>query len=147
MRYRATGAIGNSHLRHCRMCQNSAGNFFMALGSIARSELSLTRGEPCWFRSWSLVRRGFCSGRGTPLLYAVPEADFINISFGSLDEPGSVKSVAQSSTGRKMHRFSALDDLPREVKARATPRSTSIAASSLQHPDHDTETWPPETRQ
>lgn len=147
VRYRATGAIGNPHLCHCRMCQKAAGNYFMPLGAIARNEFSLTRGEPRWFCSSSLVRRGFCSMCGTPLFYEVPEADFINITLGSLDEPEIVKPVSQSSIGCKMRWFSALDDLPREAGAEATARGTSIAAGSLQHPDHDTETWPPETRQ
>ena len=143
IRYRADGELGYPHLCHCRMCQKAAGNYFMPLASVMRTAFKLSRGEPKWFHSSDLVRRGFCGDCGTPLFYDVPEAEFINITLGSLDDPNAVRPVMQSNTGRKMAWFHALDALSLEPQAASPDRENEIAASNHQHPDHGTKTWPP----
>lgn len=142
VRYRASGELGYPHLCHCRMCQKAAGNYFMPLAAVARTDFAITRGAPKWFHSSDLVRRGFCGECGTPLFYEMPEADFINITLGSLDEPESVRPVMQSNIGRKMAWFHALDGLPVEPEPETSDRADRIAASNRQHPDHDTSHWP-----
>ncbi|OCJ18191.1 aldehyde-activating protein [Rhizobium sp. AC44/96] len=142
VRYRAAGPLAYPHLCHCRMCQKAAGNYFMPLAAAQRSEFMLTRGEPTWFHSSDLVRRGFCGTCGTPLFYDSAESDSLNIVLGSLDEPNSVKPVMQSNTGRKMIWFHELDGLPIEPEAETPDRENAIAASNQQHPDHDTANWP-----
>jgi hypothetical protein len=124
------------------MCQKAAGNYFMPLAAAPRSDFALTRGEPQWFHSSDIVRRGFCSICGTPLFYDIPGADFVNIALGSLDDPNAVRPVAQSNTGRKVRWFHDLDGLPVEPDAETLDRENSIAASNHQHPDHDTAHWP-----
>jgi hypothetical protein len=128
------------------MCQKAAGNYFLPLAAAARTGFMITRGKPRWFRSSDLVRRGFCSACGTPLFYDMPEADFINITLGSLDEPASVRPVAQSNLDRKMPWFHLLDALPPEPAGVNSERGRTILQSNHQHPDHDTETWPREER-
>lgn len=142
VRYRAAGELGYPHLCHCRMCQKAAGNYFMPLAGVMRSDFTLTRGTPSWFQSSGLVRRGFCGKCGTPLLYDIFEADFINITLGSLDDPNAVKPVMQSNTQRRMSWFHELADLPQEPEADASVREAAIAASNRQHPDYDTQSWP-----
>ncbi len=142
VRYQVVGELGYPHLCHCRMCQKAAGNYFMPLAAAKRRVFALTRGEPKWFHSSDIVRRGFCADCGTPLFYDVPNADFINIVLGSLDDPDSVKPVMQSNTGRKMSWFHELDVLPIEPEAETPERENKIAASNHQHPDHDTAHWP-----
>ncbi|MBY5354292.1 GFA family protein [Rhizobium leguminosarum] len=142
VRYRAKGELGYPHLCHCRMCQKAAGNYFMPLAAAMRSDFTLTRGAPKWFQSSDLVRRGFCGDCGTPLFYDIPEAEFINITLGSLDDPDAIKPVMQSNTGRKMSWFHTLDGLPLEPEAETRDRENAIAASNHQHPDHDTKSWP-----
>ena len=142
VRYRARGELGYPHVCHCRMCQKAAGNYFLPLAAAKRQDFELTRGEPKWFHSSDLVRRGFCGACGTPLFYDIPEADFINIALGSLDDPDAVRPVMQSSTGRRMSWFHALDGLPVEAEPETPDRENAIAASNHQHPDHDTTSWP-----
>ncbi|UXS00670.1 GFA family protein [Agrobacterium tumefaciens] len=142
VRYRATGGLAYPHVCHCRMCQKAAGNYFMPLAASLRKNFTLTRGEATWFQSSDQVRRGFCSQCGTPLFYDMPEADFINITLGSLDEPDRVRPEAQSNTGHKMRWFRDLDGLPLEPEpadGQELPRT-----NKRQHPDHDTPVWPPE---
>lgn len=142
VRYRAKGELGYPHLCHCRMCQKAAGNYFLPLAGVIRTDFEVTRGEPKWFSSSDLVRRGFCADCGTPLFYDIPAADFINITLGSLDDPQSVKPVAQSNMGSRMRWFHDLDALPVEPEPESSEREDAIASSNHQHPDHDTSQWP-----
>lgn len=142
VRYRARGELGYPHICHCRMCQKAAGNYFLPLAAATCEGFKLTRGEPKWFSSSDLVRRGFCGACGTPLFYHISDADFINITLGSLDDPQTVKPVMQSNLDSKMVWFHALDGLPVEPEPETTDRENRIAASNRQHPDHDTSHWP-----
>src|SRR6218665_3614377 len=108
VRYRAEGSLSDPHLCHCRMCQKAAGNYFMPLANAARATFSLTRGEPSWFQSSHLVRRGFCKKCGTPLFYDMPVEPFINIVLGSLDDPDDVRPTSQSGVESRMPWFSQL---------------------------------------
>ncbi|QFY59606.1 GFA family protein [Rhizobium grahamii] len=142
VRYRAVGELGYPHLCHCRMCQKAAGNYFMPLASARREDFTVTRGEPKWFYSSDIVRRGFCADCGTPLFFDTPDADSINIVLGSLDNPDRVKPVMQSNTGRRMSWFHELAALPVEPEPETPDRENAVAASNHQHPDHDTADWP-----
>lgn len=145
VRYRAEGTLSDPHLCHCRMCQKAAGNYFMPLANAARKTFTITRGEPGWFQSSHLVRRGFCRDCGTPLFYDIPEADFINIVLGSLDDPDDVRPVRQSGVEARVPWFSHLPDLPgseTDKPGPASARHLALLASNHQHPDYDTEHWP-----
>lgn len=61
VRYLARGELGYPHICHCRMCQKAAGNYFLPLAAAKRDHFELTRGEPKWFHSSDLVRRGFAA--------------------------------------------------------------------------------------
>ena len=146
VRYRAEGEIGSPHLCHCRMCQKAAGNYFMPLGGVKYENFSITRGEPAWFQSSETVLRGFCAQCGTPLFYA-GGSDHISIMLGSLDDPESVKPKLQTNLTHKMSWFGELDGLKHAADMDMMPdEEKRIAASSRQHPDHDTGTWPLEDR-
>ncbi|MCF1459939.1 MULTISPECIES: GFA family protein [Rhizobium/Agrobacterium group] len=142
VRYTAKSPIGNPHICHCRMCQKASGNYFLPLGSVNRDLFQLTRGAPHWFQSSDLVRRGFCTACGTPLFFDIPEADFINITLGSLDDPASVKPVEQANLDSKMPWFAALDTLPVEASEANADWLAKVAGATHQHPDHDTSEWP-----
>lgn len=130
------------------MCQKAAGNYFLPLANAARESFSLTRGEPGWFRSSEHVRRGFCRDCGTPLFYDMPDERFINIVLGSLDDPEDVRPHAQSGVESRMFWFSQLHRLPEKETDAAGPagreRHLAILESNRQHPDYDTDHWPPE---
>lgn len=145
VRYRATGELGFPHVCHCRMCQKAAGSYFLPFGGVKQEDFALTRGEPAWFQSSETVKRGFCEKCGTPLLYD-GGAGHVSITLGSLDDPESVAPTVQTNLGRKMPWFGALDGLHHDAKFDMTAeQATAVAATSHQHPDHDTETWPPKS--
>ncbi|WP_105373696.1 GFA family protein [Neorhizobium huautlense] len=146
VRYRATGEIGFPHLCHCRMCQKAAGNYFMPLGGVKWEDFAFTRGESAWFQSSETVRRGFCEKCGTPLFYD-GSSDHISITLGSLDDPQNVKPQLQTNLARKMSWFGELDHLQHDAEMDMTPdQERAVAKSTRQHPDHDTDAWPPEEK-
>ena len=147
VRYRVEGTLGDPHLCHCRMCQKAAGNYFLPLANASRERFSITRGEPGWFQSSEIVRRGFCRACGTPLFYDALAADHINVTLGSLDDPDDVRPVAQSGVESRVVWFQQLPKLPESVSNEGEggeARHVAIRDSNRQHPDYDTDHWPPE---
>ena len=147
VRYRLTAPLNDPHLCHCRMCQKAAGNYFMPLGGVKRRDFHITRGEPSWFHSSGPVRRGFCNQCGTPLFFETVDFDGMAVTLGSLDDPGAVRPVSSYGSEAQYSWLGAVC----EMVGRATEaeefldgqRVRDIAASNRQHPDHDTDQWPP----
>jgi hypothetical protein len=145
VRYRVEVELSNPHLCHCRMCQKAAGNYFMPLAGASRGNVVVTRGEPGWFASSDIVRRGFCADCGTPLFFDPLDTDTMLVTLGSLDDPSRYVPVSEDSVESRirfvphwpgLHQKVTTDDFgPEEIEA--------IRASNHQHPDHDTEVWPP----
>ncbi len=50
---------GRSAYLSCRMCQKGGGQLLLPLANIAREDFRIVRGQPAWYRSSDLVRRGF----------------------------------------------------------------------------------------
>jgi hypothetical protein len=151
VRYRAERIPSNAHICHCRMCQKAAGNYFMPLGSVTDAQLTITRGEPSWFKSSEIVERGFCPQCGTPLFYKTIGGKTVEIVLGSLDRPDLVKPTWQSDIYAHMPWFDELADLRAPESGDATEeehsRFQAIRVTNHQHPDHDTKSWPPEDNQ
>lgn len=122
---------------HCRMCQKAFGSYVAPLAGVPMADLTWTRGEPGRFRSSDLVERGFCGDCGTPLFYRVVGRDRISVSIGSLDAPDRVAPITQYGVEGKSALFDGLHRLPAEGT------SEDYANTSRQHPDHDTDRWPP----
>lgn len=148
VRYRVATELGNPHLCHCRMCQKAAGNYFMPLAGAPRGEIAVTRGEPGWFQSSDVVRRGFCRDCGTPLFFDPVEDDRMLVVLGSLDDPSRHRPVSEDSTESRLPFVAAWAGLRQKVTEDdfSPDELARIARSNHQHPDHDTETWPPEGR-
>ncbi|OJU99966.1 MAG: aldehyde-activating protein [Shinella sp. 65-6] len=147
VRYRAEGTLGDPHLCHCRMCQKAAGNYFLPLANAPRERFAITRGEPGWFRSSQIVRRGFCRDCGTPLFYDALAADHVNVTLGSLDDPDDVRPIAQAGVESRVVWFAQLARLPEHESNEGEggeARHVRIRDTNRQHPDYDTDHWPPE---
>jgi hypothetical protein len=90
------------------------------------------------------VKRGFCAKCGTPLFYD-GGAGHISITLGSLDNPESVKPSVQTNLAYKMSWFGELNGLHHDTELDMTPDEEKvIRASTRQHPDYDTDVWPPQ---
>ena len=142
VRFRVDGDLGEASICHCRMCQKATGGFFGPYVSVKTADLAWTRGSPRSFQSSNKVRRGFCGDCGTPLTFEYEGAS-VGLAIGALDRPGDVRIAEQLASGARLADFAELAALPehREDEPRAAAHLASIV--SHQHPDHDTETWPP----
>lgn len=149
LRYAALLKLEGAHLCHCRMCQKAVGGLFAALVGADRDSFSWTRGKPSAFRSSEHVERGFCAACGTPLFYRETRGDHIAVTIGSLDRPSDVKPQWQVGDEAAMPWFAELPGLHShgETESFDPPDVlAAIRASNRQHPDHDTQTWPPEDK-
>jgi hypothetical protein len=143
VRYALLSEPTGASICHCRMCQKAFGSYFAPLAGVPRADLVWTRGEPGRFRSSEAVERGFCRDCGTPLTYSQLHKDRISVSLGSLDEPDRVEPGMQYGIENRRAAFARLATLPEETTEAGTPPELLARMKSRQHPDHDTEHWPP----
>ena len=143
IRFRVEGALKDSSICHCRMCQKAFGAYYAPLVSTRGAELSWTRGTRKTFRSSNFVERGFCADCGTPLTYEAP--DGIAIAAGAFDDPSLLPPVVQFGIEGKIGFVDHLHELPGERTEDDVANAPFIShIISYQHPDHDTESWPQE---
>jgi hypothetical protein len=140
VRFRAD-RLGRPSICHCRMCQKAFGSFFGPL--VTSYGVTWTRGAPRHFQSSNKVRRGFCADCGTPLTYEVTGEDSIELAIGAFDDPTVAAPAIQVNVTDKLPFFDGLADLA--VRTQYPPGWLAFMAEleSHQHPDHDTNVWPP----
>jgi hypothetical protein len=145
VRFHIEGALGDASVCHCRMCQKASGNFYLPLVSVRGAKLTWTRGEPKRFQSSNHGYRGFCADCGTPLTYEAP--DGVALTIAAFDDPAEIAPRIQWGVEAKLPYVDAVRDLPGE-ETMADQDAASFLADlvSYQHPDHDTDAWPPERK-
>ena len=143
VRFRVEGALGDASVCHCRLCQKASGNFYLPLVSVRGARLEWTRGEPKRFQSSNMARRGFCAECGTPLTYEAP--DGVAVAIGAFDDPSGIAPTVQWGVEAKLPYVDHVHELPAE-ETMADISSAPFLADlvSWQHPDNDTDRWPPE---
>lgn len=143
VRFKVTGTPGRPSVCHCRMCQKAFAAPYAALVTVKVRDLVWTRGAPAHFQSSDQVRRGFCPTCGTPLTFEwSPGA--IDLAICAFDEPAGLTPTIQMATDQALAWARGVADLPeREGAEQAQAEQWFAAIISHQHPDHDTEAWPP----
>ena len=92
IRYTSSGApryMGNCH---CRDCQRATGSAYFPAVLVKDADFTLQQGQPAWHETTSdkghVMRRGFCSTCGSPLLLKNGANTSVTVLFaGSLDDP------------------------------------------------------------
>ena len=145
VRYALHAAPTNPHICHCRMCQKAFGSFFAPFAGVPVEAFELTRGTLAVFMSSGETERGFCRNCGTPLTIHDAGSPRISFSLGSLDEPEKVKPAKQYGVESRLSWFAALPGLPGDKSTEEDDPALAarIRLTNHQHPDHDTEAWPP----
>lgn len=141
VRFRVEGALGESSVCHCRMCQKAFGGFFAPLVWVRDTIFTWTRGAPRQFQSSNVVTRGFCANCGTPLTYEAP--DGVAMAIGAFDHPELIAPRMQYGIEGKLPYVDQIAALPEKhtlADVATTPYLNDVI--SYQHPDHDTEVWP-----
>ena len=134
----------NPHICHCRMCQKAVGNYFAVYASVAFSDFAWTRGTPGFWNSSEQAERGFCRDCGTPLSFRYVVRDRITVALGTLDDPTRVPPIRSFGGEARMPFFADLATLPSSTTEGDFAKTGSALPRSRQHPDHDTDRWPPE---
>ncbi len=144
VRYALLSELQDASICHCRMCQKAFGSYFAPLADVALEDFILTRGALSLFRSSAAVERGFCNKCGTPLSFRYVDEAKIAIAIGSLDHPERVPLCRQYGLEGRVPVLPELD-LPgaRTEDSSTQTHLNQIASANYQHPDHDTQTWPP----
>jgi hypothetical protein len=145
VRYSVEGELGRASICHCRMCQKAFGAFYGPLVSAKISQITWTRGQPKRFQSSNRVARGFCADCGTPLTFEWSK-EVIELSIGSFDRAAEIRPSIQMAVDQAMPWIGDLAALPtKDPEEEAVMQGYYASIVSNQHPDHDTDDWPPKT--
>ncbi len=118
VRYQATAKPLGSMLCHCSMCQRFSGAPILGGTTFLTEALSFTRGEPKYYTSSKIARRGFCANCGTALVYRGTLGvwtKWIMIFTASLDEPEKFPPTYHLGIESTMPWLDIHDDLPRTM--------------------------------
>jgi hypothetical protein len=144
VRFAVSGTIGESSICHCRMCQKASGAHALVLVNVPEAQIKWTRGAPSWFKSSNAARRGFCQACGTALAYDAP--DGLSLSVCAFDEPDLLPPIIAYGVEAKRSWADSIPSLPqRHTLEDAEALEFLKTLMVFQHPDRDTEEWPPET--
>jgi hypothetical protein len=113
VRYVARVEDDRAYYCHCRMCQKAFGNLFGVFFGLRGGSVRWEGAEPAYFRSSNIARRGFCRECGTPLSFEYLGSEEIDLTVGSLDEPGRLRPVAHYGFEGHVRSFFTDDGLPR----------------------------------
>ena len=93
-----------------------------------------------------MVDRGFCAQCGTPLTFVYRDSGITDIAIGSFDRPEEIEITSQVWASARIAGFDRLHTLParREDEPGYEATVNAVAATNHQHPDHDTDVWPPQ---
>jgi hypothetical protein len=111
VRYRAEGAPLVAGYCHCRMCQRAAGAPVVAWGIWPAGSFAWLSGAPARYASSARGERVFCPVCGT--LLAFLEAETVDVTLASLDEPAAVAPREHIWTASRLPWFELADALPR----------------------------------
>ena len=141
VRFRVEGEMRDSSVCYCRMCQKASAAYALALVNTRGADLTWTRGEPSWFQSSNVARRGFCAACGTPLAYDAP--DGLALAVIAFDDPDAVAPTIAYGIEGKRPWCDSVPGLPQRVTMddiEAAPFLDTL--TSFQHPDRETDEWP-----
>lgn len=98
---------------HCSNCRRTTGAAFKPFAGIARSKLSITRGEDALMTHGDEAGHDAHCGRCGSLLYSVVrEGAFVHVAMGTLVDDPSVRPAAHIFVGSKASWFAITDGLP-----------------------------------
>ena len=88
VRYEAEIDSDEAYLCHCRMCQRATGGVSIAFVNLKKAAVRWSGEGPDWYASSAIAERPFCSRCGTPLGFAFPDSEKMDLTVGSFDDPG-----------------------------------------------------------
>lgn len=112
IRYESEVSGNTAYYCHCRMCQRAFGNIFATLLLVKKNDVTWLKGHPAYFQSSKLAQRGFCRDCGTPLTFEYHDGRSMDLSVGSLDQPGLLNPICHYGVESRIAAFACQDSLP-----------------------------------
>jgi hypothetical protein len=113
VRYEAKPTHREGYYCHCRMCQLAFGNTRAAYINLRKDQVRWLS-PPAYYASSKIARRGFCGTCGTPLTFEFLDGERMDLSAGSLDEPGAFKPTTHFAVETCIATWYHDDGLPGE---------------------------------
>ncbi|HEY3798198.1 MAG TPA: GFA family protein [Caulobacteraceae bacterium] len=145
VRFRVDGPPRYSVICHCRMCQKAYSAPFGACVSVATEHVVWTRGTRKRFLSSDKVARTFCGDCGSQLTFEGANGSRNTaLSTCAFDNPAALPPTKQSGAEGKLAWLDGVAGLPwPDTDTTAAQEAKYGPRVSRQHPDHDTDVWPP----
>ena len=122
VRYEAGGEPFHTTLCHCADCRRVAGAPAVAWFSVATADYRVVAGTPRMFASSARAQRSFCPDCGTGLTFqAHASLDEIDVTIGSLDDPGFVRPEDHTWFASRTSWWEDLETRPRHAGSRPKP--------------------------
>jgi hypothetical protein len=112
VRYEARVNPREGYYCHCRMCQLAFGNTRVAFVNLPKAEVRWSGTPRREFASSRFALRGFCGRCGTPLSFEYRDSQRIDLSVGSLDEPGAIRPMSHFAIESRVAAWHVDDGLP-----------------------------------
>ena len=146
VRFRADAPARDASLCHCRMCQKATGGPFGPYVGFPAAAVTWTRGQRKLFLSSEHIARGFCGDCGTPLTFeaASGQGRSVGLTIGSFDDPALFAPGQQIMVAERIPWVADIASIPcASAEEDAAGLAKYPPVISRQHPDYDTEAWPP----
>lgn len=121
IRYGAGGAPFHETNCHCSICRRTTGAPFVAWFSVPLSDFHFAQGTPTRFRSSANGTRSFCPRCGTQLTFEHDDADELDVTTCSLDDPERLPPTDHTRTSSKLSWIKLSDGLPEHREKRNGP--------------------------
>lgn len=93
VRYEVDIDSDEAYLCHCRICQRATGGVSIAFKNVKKANVRWLGEDPDYYDSSPIAQRPFCSKCGTPLGFAFPDSENMDLTVGSFDDPGRFRPV------------------------------------------------------
>lgn len=112
VRYEARPDHREGYYCHCRMCQLAFGNVRAAYFNLRVDQVKWTGAAPKLHASSKIATRGFCGECGTPMSFHFAGNEFMDLSVGSLDDPGALHPIEHWGVETRVASWHVADGLP-----------------------------------
>jgi hypothetical protein len=102
IRYTAIVHDDDAYLCHCRMCQRSTGGVSIAFKNVKKRDVRFEQ-APDYYASSPIAHRPYCRECGTPLGFAFPDSENMDLTIGSFDDPSRFRPTHHFGA-ESMHR-------------------------------------------
>ncbi len=137
IRYEITQPAMGTGICHCRMCQRSIGAVLDAWSAFSKDAVRFISGEPKFYQSSPIAKRGFCSTCGSSLLlkYNAPtESSVLIIMTACLDNPEDFAPAWHGCTESQVPWLDINDGLPRTLSKNSTDLNNRWSAMGVSDP-------------